>query len=147
MSHHCESCCGCQCHHQSPSQGQNACQGGHGHCGCSCHSSKSCHQGAPCSCKVCQENKGSCSSKQEESCHRACQLLALADEAWLEVLKEKLKERIRAHDQRIDQLADVIAETNRQRWHNKMSEDQVRYDYANKIKEFIYQTREGNKSK
>lgn len=51
------------------------------------------------------------------------ELLALADEAWMEVLKEKIKDEIRkTSSQHLDAMAKTVADANHQRWKFKMDQ-------------------------
>lgn len=86
-----------------------------------------CHQGAcqitrtgtcGCNCADCKCNHAECGSR---SCDFSQHLLKLADEAWMEVLKEKVKEKIRESDgTNLDALAQLISDSNGQRWKNKI---------------------------
>lgn len=84
----------------------------HGSCEAHHHHDESCHH-------------------HEEACDCCChhhhkyseELLNLADEAWMEVLKEKIKEQIKSTSaQHLDQLAKLVTETNHERWKYKMEE-------------------------
>lgn len=93
-------------------------------CGCGC-GSKGCN--SCCGCKHCQ-----C------SCHQgkyADQLLHLADEAWMEVVKEKIKEEIRQHSgESIDQLAKLVATANHARWKDKMQAKKDQEDFETQLR-------------
>lgn len=101
----------------------------HGHgttvpcpCGCgadiSIYSSKGCNCGCGCS----------CSDK----------FLKLADEAWMEVLKEKIKCQIIAHkSEQMDKLAEVIAKANGEKWKHKIASKTKNNDYKDTLKEFF----------
>lgn len=108
-----------QCNHGSC----NTSQGGLAHhksCGCSCHD--------------CQ-----CCSNQGHEEEEGCPLLHLANEAWMEVLKEKIKERIRATDKKIDEIATIVAETNRDLWHQKMAKDNLKEAYEERLHKLFSQ--------
>ena len=98
-------------------------------------------------------HSGSCSHGKEHShdheCHCEChkehkgsyaeQLLKLADEAWMEVIKEKIKEEIRQHNgEHIDQLAKLVSEMNHKRWTDKIGEMRVEHDFELRLKDLIY---------
>lgn len=75
-----------------------------------------------------------CHHHEEDEEYDECeQLLDIADEAWLEVLKEKIKEHIRASDHKIDDIARIVAETNREHWHHKMSEEKTWENYEDEL--------------
>jgi hypothetical protein len=61
-------------------------------------------------------------------------MLALADCAWMEVLKEKMKDYIKANDHKIDELAKTVCEANQQRWQSKMAKQKAKMDFDQKLK-------------
>lgn len=89
-------------------------------------------------CCCCSQEKHECC--KEESCcdgHEdfASQLLSMADEAWMELLKDKIKENIQASGgAHLDQLAKAVAESNGARWKNKLAMKQNANDFKDKIK-------------
>lgn len=105
--------------------GHGSCETNHEHhehsslkgCGCSCHQCQCCSS----------ENK--CRSE----CDKGQKLLALADEAWMEVLKEKIKDHIRSTDKKIDELAKIVAEGNRDLWHQRMAKAKAKENYSEKL--------------
>lgn len=107
-----------------------------------CHK-EGCHhqQGScSCSCKKCS----CCCHDEDHSCHHgehedfSQQLLEMADEAWMEVLKEKIKEQIlSASGAHLDQLAKLVAESNAMRWKSKMSSQKSCNEYKDKISAFF----------
>ncbi len=98
------SSCGCGC---------SSCGCGGGSCGCGCHQKSCC-------------SEGSC-------CDYAENFLALADEAWMEVLKDKIKEHILSNDQKINEIAKIVAEANCERWKKKMACDHCCDSYEDKL--------------
>ncbi len=67
-----------------------------------------------------------CSHSHEEHCEEhsdfACDLLELADEAWMCLLKDKIKEQILAtNGKHLDELAKLVTESNHSRWKLKMA--------------------------
>jgi hypothetical protein len=98
-----DSCTSGSSHHHGFGAGKSSCSCG-GKCGCGC----CCCTGQCCSC----------------SCHQgkySDQLLHLADDAWMEVLKEKIKEEIRQNaGEQIAQLAKLVSTSNHARWRDKM---------------------------
>lgn len=121
MSHcHDHSCCssgGCQ------SKG----------CSCSCHKSCGSHSS-------CCESKGcgcGCQCKQG-SCDYAAKFLELADQAWIEVLKEKIKEHIQSNAKNMDELARLISEANHERWQKKMENKQCTGGFEEKLRDFFH---------
>lgn len=119
MSHHC--------------QDESCCHKGHGGMGMQKEGSCSCCQSSSCSCP--------CSCCQKSGCHghgdHAQRLLAIADMAWMEVLKEEMKEHIRANDHKIKEMAHIVCEINKERWHNKMSQQKCNMEYEEKLKGLI----------
>lgn len=108
---------------------------GHGHHH-SCHSKDSCHSShnhgrccsSSCSC--------SCHHGEDEShheCDYAAAFLELADEAWMEVLKEKIKDIIRSDDKKINELAAIVAQANNERWKKKMAKHDCCAEYEKKL--------------
>ena len=103
----------------------------------SCHD-QSCHshheaQGCGCSCHSCT----CCSDGHEE---RGCdphRLLAIADAAWLEALKEKIKQNILASDHQIDEIAKIIGETNCDLWHQKLAKVKTEKKYESRLCELM----------
>lgn len=67
----------------------------------------------------------------------AKELFKLADEAWMEVLKEKIKDRIRSDDKQIDKLAKIVAEANKTRWKDKIATKKVCDDFHDQVKNFF----------
>lgn len=103
---------------------------------CSCGSSEgSCHshahknKGCGCSCHSCTCCSG---HEQEEGCNPE-RLLAVADMAWLEVLKEKIKQNILASDHRIDAIAKIVGESNREYWQLEMAKAKIDEKYECKL--------------
>lgn len=114
----------CQCHsHQSScSKGGCGCQCGCGSCSCSCH-----------------QKGNTCGSDQSGSSH-AEKLLAIADQAWMEVLKEKIKENIKSNNQHMDELARMISEANHERWKKKMDAKKCCGNFEEKLNHFFGQS-------
>lgn len=109
---------------------------------CNCHSQSSCSdKGCGCqhSCGCSCHQKGSCGSQQ--SCEsNADKFLALADQAWMEVLKEKIKENIKANSKHLDELAGLIAEANHERWKKKIDAKSCCGSFEEKLKSFFKQS-------
>jgi hypothetical protein len=99
------------------------------HCDCHCHDSHhhtcghSCHAGAA----SCDEHS------HENSCDYPEYFLEVADEAWIEVLKEKIKDHIRKNDPKIDEVARIVAEANKEKWKSKMSKHKCCENYAHQL--------------
>lgn len=95
----------------------------HGGSGC-------CSQEHSCECGVCQAEQG----HHHEECEFSHHLLELADEAWMEVLKEKMKEQILANNgKNLEKLAKVVTESNGAIWKHRMGVKQAKKDYAAKM--------------
>jgi hypothetical protein len=93
------------------------------------------HHGSKCAGCCCGSKGCNCCSGSKNcacQCHQAKyadQLLQLADEAWMEVVKEKIKEEIRQHsNETISQLAKLVATANNARWKDKL---QSKKDHEN----------------
>lgn len=105
--------CGCGAKISIYSDGGCNCGSGSG-CGCSC--------GCGCGC----------------SCSCSDNFLKLADEAWMEVLKEKIKCKIIAHKgEHMDKLAELIAKANGERWKNKISSKTKSNEFKDELKAFF----------
>lgn len=114
MSHQCNDA-SCQLSHSHGSQGSCGCKGSG--CSCSCHKCNCCSEGG---------GKGSCDKMEK--------LLALADVAWMEVLKDKIKERILSSDHKIDEIASIVAEVNKDLWHQKMAKLKTKEDFEQRLR-------------
>jgi len=85
----------------------------------------------------------------EQECHETShhehgdfphQLLEMADEAWMEVLKEKIKEQIKATSgAKLDKLAKIVAEANNDRWEQKLQLLDIAHTFTDKIRAFFTQ--------
>lgn len=116
---HCQSSCGSNCGCGCKSQGCS--------CGCSqCGGKKSCG----CDCGCCKD--------QHKGCDYAAKFLELADQAWMEVLKEKIKDHIRSNAKNLDELAGLISEANHEKWQRKMEDKQCCGGYEAKLKEYFH---------
>jgi len=109
-----------KCGHHSCSHEEHGHSHEEGTCSCSCHHHHVCeHEG----------HHGKFSD----------QLLNLADEAWMEVLKEKVKEHILHHSgDHLNQMAQLIAQTNHKRWMEIMSEKKNEQEFEERLKEFLH---------
>jgi hypothetical protein len=66
-------------------------------------------------------------------------MLHLADEAWLEVLKEKIKgEIIKNSGAHLDKLAKLLADSNKTRWKEKIEEEKSEEEFEHQLKHFFY---------
>lgn len=107
----------------------------HGH-SCSCHSHEHCHshghENGVCSC--CGAHHEPCGNGHHHGeCDWAASFLELADEAWMEVLKEKIKEYILKDDKKITELAAIVSEANCERWKKKMEKEKCCDTYQQKL--------------
>ncbi|OGI02291.1 MAG: hypothetical protein A2Y25_10150 [Candidatus Melainabacteria bacterium GWF2_37_15] len=88
-----------------------------------------CGEHYQCACKHEHSHKDKCSYRDE--------LLELADEAWMEVLKDKIKANILAKKgDEVQKLADIISKANGERWENKMKAKRNMEDYKNTLKDY-----------
>ena len=99
-------------------------------CNCGCHEN---HGSCSCSCHDCHDH-----SDEKECCYSEA-FLELADEAWMEVLKDKIKENILANDKKINELAAIVAEANHARWKKKMDDQNCCDGYKEKLHNFFHQ--------
>lgn len=71
----------------------------------------------------------------ECSCDMPEKLLALADEAWSELLKEKIKAEIsKSCGEGMDKLAKLVAETNKAKWAHTIQGKVKCNEYKDKLK-------------
>lgn len=74
----------------------------------------------------------------EEHCHCEEKFLKLADEAWMEVLKDKIKCQIEKNQcESMDKLAEIIATTNTDKWKHQIMIKSKCEEYKNTLKEFF----------
>lgn len=116
-----------------------------GHCQSSCSHGSCSTQGS------CSSGKSSCScgggcgcgcSNCKCSCHQQCkyseELLQLADEAWMELLKEKIKEEIaQSAGEQISKLAKLVSTANHARWKDKMQGKKDHEDFECQLKNLL----------
>ncbi len=82
------------------------------------------------------EKQNAC--EDAKTCSMPEDFLALADEAWLEVLKEKLKENMReVCGKQLDELAKIVCEANGQKWDNRIQAKSHCEAYKQKIGNFF----------
>lgn len=94
---------------------------GHDSCGCGCG----------CGC-------GSHNHHGKEGCQCAENFLKIADEAWMEVLKEKIKAKIIDHKgEHMEKLANIIAQANGERWKHKIASKINGNEFQDNLKEFF----------
>lgn len=110
---------GCKCNQNSCSSEYNKCCCSE-NCGCGCHQESS-------------ECSSECSSGSF-----AKTLLALADEAWMEVLKDKIKDEIiKNSGTQLTELARLVSTTNHKRWGEKMHAKQCCHDFEDQLKQVM----------
>lgn len=114
MSHEChDSSCSSE-HHSHHHDGE---------CCCSCHT---------CACE-CHNHHHKKYTKE---------LLCLADQAWMEVLKEKIKEEIlKTSGKHLDQMAKLVSEANHKRWKEKLAEKKQLEDFDDDLKSLMYRSK------
>jgi hypothetical protein len=97
-------------------------------------SSESCHEKSCCSCKNCECG---CHSKKHKHCD---DLLHLADEAWMEVLKEKIKDEIRQNSaDHLKKLAEIVSKANHKRWMDKMEDKRNVESFEEQVRNLMCQ--------
>lgn len=106
----------------------------HSHCHDHQESAHCCCSSHKCCCHLKSECKeGECSDENFSK-----KLLQLADEAWMEVLKEKIKEQIKtSSNKNLDELAKLVSEANEMRWRNKMNSKNACHSFTEKIAKFF----------
>ena len=83
-----------------------------------------------------------CHDKISQQCHeKECAaeiFLKLADEAWVEVLKEKIKTEIeKKKGSDLEKLAVIIAKANGEKWKNKIAIKTKSEEYKNTLKDYF----------
>lgn len=92
------------------------------------------HEEEYCDCCGKKSHECSCCCQEEHPGHYSDELLALADEAWFEVLKEKIKEQIeKTSGKNLDAMAKLVSEANHERWKGKMAETTARSEFDAKL--------------
>jgi hypothetical protein len=105
------------------------------------------HKHQECDCP-CHEHEHSCC--QDDSCSIAhhdhhdhgsfsTQLFELADEAWMELLREKIKKQIEASSgPHLDNLAKIVSDANHARWQSKTVGYRNNEDFHEKLRGFFH---------
>ncbi len=84
-----------------------------------------------------------CGHEHDHECHHhhesySEQLIHAADEAWMEVLKEKMKEQIeKKSGKHLDELAKLITAENEKRWHNKIKNTNQIHEFKDQVASFF----------
>lgn len=103
-----------------------------------CHSHEG-HHDSCCAEESCDECCCSCHHHHHEHNSFADDLLELADEAWMEVLKEKIKDHIRTKNgAHLDKLAKLVSEANNSRWSHRLSSQTEAGEFQDKIHDFFH---------
>jgi len=64
--------------------------------------------------------------------------LNLADEAWMELLKEKIKARIEQYQgENLNRLAEIVTNANKEKWKQKISAEYNHEEFKNSLKDFF----------
>ncbi len=104
---------------------KGSCSSPHSNSSCHCD----CHKGCGCSC----HNK---SQGAEGECCVSDPLIQLADQAWMELMKEKIKAQFQASSgSKMDGVAKVLASACGAKWQLKMATKQHRDDYKKNLSE------------
>lgn len=87
------------------------------------------------------ENEECCAHEHEHHEHEqdfAHQLIAIADDAWMELLHEKIKKQIEISDgENLDKLAKLVSDANRERWNHKLAINKNSASYKNNLDQFF----------
>ena len=106
----------------------------HGH-GC-CHEESEHHHGKEHHQHQCCHEHYNCHEHNHEDF--AHELLEIADEAWMEVLRCKIKHHIEnTSGKHLDQLAQLVVESNRSRWKHKIGAQRACSEYEEKVAEHL----------
>lgn len=98
-----------------------------------CCSNSDNHENKTCSCGC-----GSSHDGGEGHCNCAEKFLEIADEAWVEVLKDKIKSKIIAHKgEDMDKLAEIIAKANGKKWCNIIASKTNCREFKEHLKDFF----------
>lgn len=105
---------------------------------CGSHIHEHQHEGS-CSCGCgCGAKFHSHHDEGEEGCHCAEKFLAIADDAWREVLKEKIKAKIlEKKGEHIERLAELVARANGEKWKLKITGKTKCNEFKDNLKEFF----------
>lgn len=109
------------------------------HGSCSGHEHSHHHGDEECSscCGHHHEHESCCHSHHKKYSDN---LLALADEAWMELLKDKIKADILSTSgKQLEQLAKIVSEANHARWKYKMQEMGNLEDFESKLCSQLHQ--------
>lgn len=75
---------------------------------------------------------------QEKDCGCAERFLNVADEAYLELLKEKIKVKIeKEKGDELEKLAEIVAKANNEKWKYKLAIKVKCEEYKNNLKEYF----------
>jgi len=97
------------------------------------------HDAASSSCEHCQHCSCSCHKKK---CSFVDDLFKLADDAWMELLKDKIKDEILKNSKdNIEQLAKLAASSNQARWSEKLAEKRNKDEFEEHLKAIMYKKR------
>jgi|GEM_PF-4683042 len=97
-----------------------------------------------------QHHHHHCAAEHDECCAHeqddhedhdfAHELIAIADDAWMELLHEKIKKQIEISDgANLDQLAKLVSEANRARWSHKLALNKNSHELKDRLNEFFGQ--------
>lgn len=100
-------------------------------CGCKSHDHDSC-------CSHEHKHDSCCGHQDSHDCHQdiAHHLLHVADEAWMEILKDKIKKHILAScDQQLENIASIVSESNKSRWQHKLAIQKAKQEFKDKLED------------
>ena len=76
--------------------------------------------------------------QHEEHCHCEEKFMKVADEAWMELLKEKIKAEIeKKQGDSLEKLAEIITKANSEKWRHKITIKSKCEEYKNNLKDFF----------
>lgn len=93
-----------------------------------------------CCCHQHSHDESCCNKGHHEHDDFPHKLLEMADEAWMEVLKEKIKAHVEATSgAKLEKLAKIVAEANNSRWEQKLQLLDIAHNFVDRIRSFFSQ--------
>ena len=94
--------------------------------------------------ECCEPKEQMCCSTEKCRCKCKCEcpmpgkLLCLADQAWMELVKEKIKAEIDAKcGAELKNLAEIVSQANCEKWHAMVAGKQRCEQYQNDVRDFF----------
>ncbi len=104
----------------------------HHHGECCSHDDECCHHEDSCD----AHHHHCCGHHEHEDFYE--QLIEMADQAWMEVLKGKIKDQIiSSSGKHLDKLAKIVSESNHSRWKNKLANKKGMQTFKDEVRDFF----------